>query len=74
MEINMKEYNFKSFKQKDLYTWKEITDTIYDLESQIYALQEEKDDLERQIANMQDPDCGKPDPFDEYMENQFQNE
>lgn len=67
MEINMKDYNLESFRQKDLYTWDEIVEIINDLEAQVKALQEE-------INNLNDPDYGKPDPFDEYMENQFQNE
>ncbi len=67
MEINMKDYNLESFKDKDLYTWDEIISVIEDLEAQIEALQEEVD-------NLKDPDYGKPDPFDEYMENRFQNE
>lgn len=67
MEINMKDYNLESFKDKDLYTWDEIISTIEDLESQVEALQEE-------VKNLKDPDYGKTDPYDDYLEWKIQNE
>lgn len=55
MEINMKEYNLDSFKEKDLYTWDEIINKIEELESEIYRLEEEIEQLKH-----------KPDEWDEY--------
>lgn len=55
MQINMKEYNLDSFKEKDLYTWEEIINKIEELESEIYKLQEEIEQLKY-----------KPDECDEY--------
>jgi len=65
MEINMKGYNFESFKEKDIYTWEEIVDVIDDLESQVKALQEEIEDLKEEH---------RPDPHDEWLEHKFQME
>lgn len=55
MEINMKDYNLESFKNKDLYTWDEIISTIEDLEARIEELEEKIEDLEH-----------KHDELDEY--------
>ena len=50
MEINMKNYNLTSFREKDLYTWDEIISKIEDLEAELYMKNEElentKQDLE----------------------------
>ena len=35
MQINMKDYNLDSFKEKDLYSWDEIIEKIEDLEQDI---------------------------------------
>lgn len=45
MKIVMKEYNLKSFKEKDVYSWDEILDIIQDLESEKFRLEEELEDL-----------------------------
>lgn len=55
MEINMKEYNLDSFQDKDLYTWEEIINKIEELESEIYRLDKEIEQLKY-----------KPDECDEY--------
>ena len=34
MKIVMKDYNLKSFKEKDVYSWDEILDIIQDLEGE----------------------------------------
>ena len=49
MEIVMKEYNLKSFKEKDVYTWNEILDIIQDLESEKFRLEEELEDLKQDV-------------------------
>lgn len=49
MEIIMKEYNLKSFKEKDVYTWDEILDIIQDLESEKFRLEEELEDLKQDV-------------------------
>lgn len=49
MEIVMKEYNLKSFKEKDVYTWNEILDIIQDLESEKFRLEEELEDLKQNM-------------------------
>lgn len=49
MEIVMKDYNLKSFKEKDVYTWEEILDIIQDLESEKFRLEEELEDLKQDM-------------------------
>ena len=49
MKIVMKEYNLKSFKEKDVYTWDEILDIIQNLESEKFRLEEELEDLKQDM-------------------------
>ena len=49
MKIVMKEYNLKSFKEKDVYSWEEILDIIQDLESEKFRLEEELEDLKQDM-------------------------
>ena len=49
MEIVMKDYNLKSFKEKDVYTWDEILDIIQNLESEKFRLEEELEDLKQDM-------------------------
>ena len=49
MEIVMKDYNLKSFKEKDVYSWEEILDIIQDLESEKFRLEEELEDLKKDM-------------------------
>lgn len=49
MKIVMKEYDLKSFKEKDVYTWNEILDIIQDLESEKFKLEEELEDLKQDM-------------------------
>lgn len=49
MKIVMKEYNLKSFKEKDVYTWDEILDIIQDLESEKFRLEEKLEDLKQNM-------------------------
>lgn len=49
MKIEMKEYDLKSFKEKDIYTWDEILDIIQDLESEKFRLEEELEDLKQDM-------------------------
>lgn len=49
MKIVMKEYNLKSFKEKDVYSWDEILDIIQDLESEKFRLEEELEDLKQDM-------------------------
>ena len=49
MKIVMKEYNLKSFKEKDVYNWEEILDIIQDLESEKFRLEEELEDLKQDM-------------------------
>lgn len=49
MKIVMKEYDLKSFKEKDVYTWDEILDIIQDLESEKFRLEEELEDLKQDM-------------------------
>lgn len=49
MKIVMKDYNLKSFKEKDVYTWDEILDIIQDLESEKFRLEEELEDLKQDM-------------------------
>lgn len=49
MKILMKEYDLKSFKEKDVYTWDEILDIIQDLESEKFRLEEELEDLKQNV-------------------------
>ena len=49
MKIVMKDYNLKSFKEKDVYTLDEILDIIQDLESEKFRLEEELEDLKQDM-------------------------
>ena len=49
MKIVMKEYNLKSFKEKDVYSWDEILDIIQDLDSEKFRLEEELEDLKQDM-------------------------
>lgn len=49
MKIVMKDYNLKSFKEKDIYSWDEILDIIQDLESEKFRLEEELEDLKQDM-------------------------
>ena len=49
MKIVMKDYNLKSFKEKDVYSWDEILDIIQDLESEKFRLEEELEDLKQDM-------------------------
>ena len=49
MKIVMKDYNLKSFKEKDVYSGDEILDTIQDLESEKFRLEEELEDLKQNV-------------------------
>lgn len=49
MKIVMKDYDLKSFKEKDVYTWDEILDIIQDLESEKFKLEEELEDLKQDM-------------------------
>lgn len=49
MKIVMKDYDLKSFKEKDVYTWDEILDIIQDLESEKFRLEEELEDLKQDM-------------------------
>ena len=51
MEINMKGYNLENFKDKDLYTWDEIISKIEDMESEICRLNEENEEIKRDIED-----------------------
>ena len=49
MKIVMKDYNLKSFKEKDVYSWDEILDIIQDLESEKFRSEEELEDLKQDM-------------------------
>ena len=51
MEINMKGYNLENFKDKDLYTWDEIISKIEDMESEISRLNEENEEIKRDVED-----------------------
>lgn len=51
MKICMKDYNLKSFSQKDLYDWEEIVGIIEDLEFENKHLQEAIEDLEQDMQS-----------------------
>lgn len=51
MEINMKGYNLENFKDKDIYTWDEIISKIEDMESEICRLNEENEEIKRDIED-----------------------
>ena len=51
MEISMKEYNLKSFKSKDLWSWEEIIGKIEDLESENDSLKEKIEDIKEDIKS-----------------------
>ena len=51
MEINMKGYNLENFKEKDLYTWDEIISKIEDMESEICRLNEENEEIKRDVED-----------------------
>ena len=45
MEINMKNYNLESFKEKDIYSWEEII-SIIELHTKEEKIEELENDLE----------------------------
>lgn len=49
MKIVMKDYNLKSFKEKDIYTFEEIISIIEELESEKFRLEEELEDLKQDM-------------------------
>lgn len=49
MKIVMKDYNLKSFKEKDIYTFEEIISIIENLESEKFRLEEELEDLKQDM-------------------------
>ena len=51
MKISMRDYNLKSFTEKDLWEWDEIIGKIEDLESEIDRLEEKYNDLEEDLEN-----------------------
>lgn len=51
MKICMKDYNLKSFSQKDLYDWEEIVGIIEDLEFENEHLQETIEDMEQDMQS-----------------------
>ena len=51
MEINMKGYNLENFKEKDIYTWDEIISKIEDMESEISRLNEENEEIKRDVED-----------------------
>lgn len=51
IQINMKEYNLESFKDKDLYTWEEIISKIEDLECEIKMKEEELEDFQNDVES-----------------------
>ena len=55
MKINMKEYNLKSLREKDIYTWEELIDIIQNLEDTIEYQQEEIENLKQDIEDNYKP-------------------
>ena len=51
MEINMKPYNLESFKEKDIYTWEEIINTIENLECDLHTKEEELENLQKDLKD-----------------------
>ena len=51
IQINMKEYNLESFKDKDLYTWEEIISKIEDLECEIKMKEEELENFQNDVES-----------------------
>lgn len=51
MEINMKNYNLESFKEKDIYSWKEIISIIEDLECELHTKEEKIEELENDLES-----------------------
>ena len=49
MEINMKNYNLESFKEKDIYSWEEIINIIEDLECELHTKEEKIEELENDL-------------------------
>ena len=49
MKIVMKDYDLKSFKEKDVYNWEEILDIIQNLESEKFRLEEELENLKQDM-------------------------
>ena len=49
MEINMKNYNLESFKEKDIYSWEEIISIIEDLECELHTKEEKIEELENDL-------------------------
>ena len=62
MIINMKDYNLKSFQEKDLYSWEEIISKIEDLENELINKAEELENLEQDLK-----DNYKPIPISEQV-------
>lgn len=51
MEINMKNYNLDSFKEKDIYSWEEIISIIEDLECELHSKEEELENLKNDLED-----------------------
>ena len=51
MEINMKNYNLDSFKEKDIYSWEEKINIIEDLECELHIKEEKIEELENDIES-----------------------
>lgn len=51
MEINMKNYNLESFKEKDIYSWEEIISIIEDLECELHVREEKIEELENDLES-----------------------
>lgn len=51
MEINMKNYNLESFKEKDIYSWEEIISIIEDLECELHTKEEKIEELENDLES-----------------------
>lgn len=51
MEINMKNYNLESFKEKDIYSWEEIISIIEDLECELHIKEEKIEELENDLES-----------------------
>ncbi len=51
MEINMKNYNLESFKEKDIYSWEEIINIIEDLECELHTKEEKIEELENDLES-----------------------
>ena len=51
MEINIKNNNLDSFKEKDIYSWEEIISIIEDLECELHIKEEKIEELENDIES-----------------------